>query len=207
MTPTLLSAFWTYTLITAMTPGPNNILALSSATTHGFRQSTRVLAGMSLGFLIVMLLCAGISFSLAVIDPAAVHLLSWAGAAYIVWLAWKIATSPTKEDGLQTKPIQFLGQLCFAVCERQNHFVWHYSTVDVCPAANAGAKLDNWRQRFAGDDWDVWQCVLGAGGAPVSAIVSPVWSPVKYRARAAAGLLRGTHFLLMKKRKRSPSSA
>ena len=80
MTPTLLSAFWTYTLITAMTPGPNNILALSSATSHGFRQSTRVLAGMSLGFL-------GISFSLAVIDPAAVHLLSWAGAAYIVWLA------------------------------------------------------------------------------------------------------------------------
>ncbi|GDN23621.1 cysteine and O-acetylserine exporter [Escherichia coli] len=54
MTPTLLSAFWTYTLITAMTPGPNNILALSSATSHGFRQSTRVLAGMSLGFLIVM---------------------------------------------------------------------------------------------------------------------------------------------------------
>ncbi|EKG0290906.1 hypothetical protein O1M57_003631, partial [Escherichia albertii] len=48
MTPTLLSAFWTYTLITALTPGPNNILALSSATSHGFRQSTRVLAGMSL---------------------------------------------------------------------------------------------------------------------------------------------------------------
>ena len=159
MTPTLLSAFWTYTLITAMTPGPNNILALSSATSHGFRQSTRVLAGMSLGFLIVMLLCAGISFSLAVIDPAAVHLLSWAGAAYIVWLAWKIATSPTKEDGLQ----------------------------------------GSWRQRFAGDDWDVWQCVLGAGGASVSAIVSPVWSPVKYRACPVAGLLRGTHFLLTKK--------
>ncbi len=107
MTPTLLSAFWTYTLITALTPGPNNILALSSATSHGFRQSTRVLTGMSLGFLTVMLLCAGISFSLAVIDPAAVRLLSWAGAAYIVWLAWKIATSPTKEDGLQAKPISF----------------------------------------------------------------------------------------------------
>ncbi|EBD0421824.1 amino acid transporter, partial [Salmonella enterica] len=28
MTPMLLSAFWTYTLITALTPGPNNILAL-----------------------------------------------------------------------------------------------------------------------------------------------------------------------------------
>ncbi len=47
MTPTLLSAFWTYTLITALTPGPDNDLSLlASATTHGFRQSTRVLAGM-----------------------------------------------------------------------------------------------------------------------------------------------------------------
>lgn len=183
MTPTLLSAFWTYTLITAMTPGPNNILALSSATSHGFRQSTRVLAGMSLGFLIVMLLCAGISFSLAVIDPAAVHLLSWAN----------------KGRRTSGKTNQLLGQLCFAVCERQNHFVRCYGTVDVCSAANTGAKLGSWRQRFAGDDWDVWQCVLGAGGASVSAIVSPVWSPVKYRACPVAGLLRGTHFLLTKK--------
>ena len=180
MTPTLLSAFWTYTLITAMTPGPNNILALSSATTHGFRQSTRVLAGMSLGFLIVMLLCVGISFSLAVIDNR---------------------YQSNKGRRTSGKTNQLLGQLCFAVCERQNHFVWRYGTVDVCPAANAGAKLGSWRQRFAGDDWDVWQCVLGAGGASVSAIVSPVWSPVKYRAGAVAGLLCGTHFLLKDKKK------
>lgn len=107
MTPTLLSAFWTYTFITALTPGPNNILALSAATTHGFRQSTRVLTGMSLGFLIVMLLCAGISFSLAVIDPAIVHLLSWVGAAYILWLAFKIATSPAAEERTEPEPIGF----------------------------------------------------------------------------------------------------
>ena len=49
MTPTLISAFLTYTLITALTPGPNNILALSSVTSHGLRRSLRVLAGMSVG--------------------------------------------------------------------------------------------------------------------------------------------------------------
>ena len=103
MTPTLLSAFWTYTLITALTPGPNNILALSAATSHGFRQSTRVLAGMSLGFLIVMLMCAGISFSLAAMDPAIIHWLSWAGAAYILWLAIHIAFSkPSTENAEQS---------------------------------------------------------------------------------------------------------
>ncbi|STE53850.1 putative transporter [Escherichia coli] len=103
---------------------------------------------MSLGFLIVMLLCVGISFSLAVIDPAAVHLLSWAGAAYIVWLAWKIATSPTKEDGLQAKPISFWASFALQFVNVKIIFVWRYGTVDVCPAANAGAKLGSWRQRF-----------------------------------------------------------
>lgn len=197
MTPTLLSAFWTYTLITAMTPGPNNILALSSATSHGFRQSTRVLAGMSLGFLIVMLLCAGISFSLAVIDPAAVHLLSWAGAAYIVWLAWKIATSPTKEDGLQAKPISFWASFALQFV---NVKIILYGVTALSTFVLPQTQALSWVVGVS-----VLLAMIGtfgnvcAGGASVSAIVSPVWSPVKYRACPVAGLLRGTHFLLTKK--------
>ncbi len=63
---------------------------------------------MSLGFLIVSAAGAGISYSLAsVIDPAAVHLFSWAGSGNnIVWLAWK-SLPVQQEDGLQTKPISF----------------------------------------------------------------------------------------------------
>jgi threonine/homoserine/homoserine lactone efflux protein len=50
VTPTIISGFLTYTLITALTPGPNNILALSSVNQYGFRNSLRTLAGMSAGF-------------------------------------------------------------------------------------------------------------------------------------------------------------
>lgn len=81
MTPTLISAFLTYTLITALTPGPNNILALSSVTAHGFRRSMRVLAGMSLGFVIIMLICAGLTFTLVSLDEGITSLLRWVGAA------------------------------------------------------------------------------------------------------------------------------
>ncbi|EED6621422.1 cysteine/O-acetylserine transporter, partial [Salmonella enterica subsp. enterica serovar Typhimurium] len=56
---------------------------------------------------VVMLLCAGIAFSLAVIDPAIIHLLSWVGAAYILWLAWKIATSPAADENARPKPVGF----------------------------------------------------------------------------------------------------
>lgn len=87
MTPTLISAFLTYTLITALTPGPNNILALSSVTSHGLRRSLRVLAGMSVGFIITMLICAALTFSLVELDSRFTLVLGWIGAAYILWLA------------------------------------------------------------------------------------------------------------------------
>ena len=107
MVAIFFSAFWTYTLITALTPGPNNILALSTVTSHGLRQSTQVLAGMSLGFLIIMLLCAGIAFSLVSLDPRFTHVLSWVGAVYILWLALKIATSQPPGSATEAQPVGF----------------------------------------------------------------------------------------------------
>jgi len=107
VTTILFGTFWTYTLITALTPGPNNILALSSVSAHGLRRSSKVLAGMSLGFLIIMLICAGISFSLATIDPTFTHFLSWIGAAYILWLAWKILLSKPASEDPDAQPVGF----------------------------------------------------------------------------------------------------
>ncbi|MRT57178.1 cysteine/O-acetylserine transporter [Enterobacteriaceae bacterium RIT693] len=101
------SAFWTYTLITALTPGPNNILALSTVTGHGLRQSSRVLAGMSLGFLIIMLLCAGIAFSLVSLDPRFTRVLGGIGGIYILWLALKIVTSQPPGSTTEAQPIGF----------------------------------------------------------------------------------------------------
>ena len=119
MTPTLISAFLTYTLITALTPGPNNILALSSVTSHGLRRSLRVLAGMSVGFIITMLICAALTFSLVELDSRFTLVLGWIGAAYILWLAWQMPV--TREPvwlisvSLLLAAIGALGNLCWAL--------------------------------------------------------------------------------------------
>lgn len=107
MTPTLISGFLTYTLITALTPGPNNILALNSVNHHGFRRSFRVLAGMSAGFLVLMLACGLFTYSLISVLPSVTQWLVWVGAAYILWLAWKIACSSTASSDDEEKPISF----------------------------------------------------------------------------------------------------
>lgn len=100
MNTAVISAFLTYTVITAITPGPNNILALSSVSTHGLRRSARVLAGMTCGFLVLMLLCAAFTFTLTQVLPAITGWLSIVGALYIVWLVLKIVRSdPASASG------------------------------------------------------------------------------------------------------------
>jgi len=107
VTPTIISGFLTYTLITALTPGPNNILALSSVNQHGFRRSLRVLAGMSAGFLVLMLVCGIFTYTLISVLPSLTNWLVWIGAAYILWLAWKIANSSPAADDSSERPLSF----------------------------------------------------------------------------------------------------
>lgn len=107
MTYPIISAFLTYTLITAMTPGPNNVIALSSVTQYGLRSSVRVLAGIAAGFLITMLFCAIFTVSLINILPSVTHWMTWIGAAYILWLAWRIAHSAPETTGPSSPPLSF----------------------------------------------------------------------------------------------------
>ncbi|KML66075.1 cysteine/O-acetylserine transporter [Pectobacterium peruviense] len=107
MTSAIISGFLTYTLITALTPGPNNILALSSVNQYGLRRSLRVLAGMSTGFFVLMLACGIFTFTLISILPAVTKWLVWAGVAYILWLAWRIGTSDSNVSNGADKPLSF----------------------------------------------------------------------------------------------------
>lgn len=92
-------SFLSYALIAAVTPGPNNILALSSAAAHGLRRSVPLLAGMSAGFLAVMLLCGGAALALARALPGLAAWMIWPGAVYILWLAWRMVAGGVGENG------------------------------------------------------------------------------------------------------------
>jgi cysteine/O-acetylserine efflux protein len=89
----IYTAFFTYVIITSITPGPNNILALSVATQHGLQRSTKVISGMFCGYIVLMLLCGLFTYYMVSLLPVITPWLTWVGAAYIVWLAWGIATS------------------------------------------------------------------------------------------------------------------
>lgn len=99
MTPALLLAFAGFAFVSSVTPGPNNTMLLASGANHGFRRTVPHIAGISLGCMAMLLLVGlglGQAFAAA---PWLYGVLRWVGAAYLLWLAWKIATAGAVKDG------------------------------------------------------------------------------------------------------------
>ena len=103
MSSALWLSFVSYTAITAITPGPNNILALNTVSNYGMKHSKRLLAGIYSGFLSVMIVCGLLGSALASILPNLLLYLKYVGFAYILWLAWQVATSKPIEKDDNTK--------------------------------------------------------------------------------------------------------
>jgi threonine/homoserine/homoserine lactone efflux protein len=86
---TSLLAFGLVCLSMVLTPGPNMIYLVSRSICQGHAAGFMSLAGVALGFLIYMTSAAlGIS-ALILAIPVAYDVLRFAGAAYLLWLAWQ----------------------------------------------------------------------------------------------------------------------
>ena len=77
-------AFLTYAVITAATPGPNNIMSMSNAGRLGFRRALPFNLGIWVGFTIVMVLCTLFCTALSALIPAIRLPMLVLGAAYIL---------------------------------------------------------------------------------------------------------------------------
>lgn len=91
-----------YALVTASTPGPNNILALYVVSRDGWRRGRHALLGICAGFSCIMLLFALLCYQLDRYLPALAGVLKYVGAAYIFWLAIHIARSSPEESQVAT---------------------------------------------------------------------------------------------------------
>lgn len=96
------------------TPGPNNAMIMASGLNYGIRRSMPHYGGIVLGFP-AMVVAVGLGLG-AVFDqyPILHTLLKLAGAAYLSFLAWKIATAPVSEvNETKGKPFTFIQAAAF----------------------------------------------------------------------------------------------
>jgi threonine/homoserine/homoserine lactone efflux protein len=75
-------------------PGPATISLTAAGSTHGVRRSAPYLAGIVLGTVVVLLAVAGGLTAVLLAVPAVRTALLAVSVAYILWLAFHIATAP-----------------------------------------------------------------------------------------------------------------
>ncbi len=95
-------------IIAAVTPGPNNVMLTTTGLNFGVRRGLPHLAGICIGFP-VMLALIGLGFgSLFHLYPILHEIIKIIGIAYLLYLAWKIANTVTGPEAVnQSKPISF----------------------------------------------------------------------------------------------------
>ena len=114
MTYDVLPALALFAFVGSITPGPNNLMLMASGANYGFQRTLPHMAGISIGFMVMMVL-AGIGL-VQVFDrfPASYTFLKILSLCYMLYLVHKIATAaPVSTDTAGGRPMTFLQAAAF----------------------------------------------------------------------------------------------
>lgn len=115
MTATLPSLIG-FAAVMYVTPGPNNTMLAASAASYGVRATVPHMLGIAFGFTFMMVVVMGGLASVALAWPLLLPIMRWAGAAWMLLLAWRIATVDrrgTRLAGSHGRLLSFGGAAAF----------------------------------------------------------------------------------------------
>jgi threonine/homoserine/homoserine lactone efflux protein len=108
--PDRLGSLVLFAAAMTLTPGPNVVLVTASGAIFGFRRTIPQMLGITLGFGL-MVVIGGLGLAGLVRAAPGLHTaLKFIGAAYLAWLAWRIARAGAGAgaDEGRARPISFL---------------------------------------------------------------------------------------------------
>jgi threonine/homoserine/homoserine lactone efflux protein len=115
MSPAVALAIAAYAFTMSITPGPNNTMLLASGVNFGFRPTLPHIMGINLGFT-AMLFAVGLGIGgIFTAFPVLHTVLKVGGSAYLLYLAWRIATaaSSAATNGEASRPMTLLEAALF----------------------------------------------------------------------------------------------
>jgi threonine/homoserine/homoserine lactone efflux protein len=118
----LIISMAAFALASSITPGPVNIVALSSGVQFGFRASLRHVAGATLGFVLLLVLMGLGLHEVLLLWPFMTRVVQLAGVAFLLFMAWKLAVDEGRlnTEGTDRAPSMFYG----AVMQWLNPKAW-----------------------------------------------------------------------------------
>jgi threonine/homoserine/homoserine lactone efflux protein len=113
MTPEQAVAFLLFAVVAAGTPGPSNLLLTATGGSVGVLRGLPCLFGITIGMGVMMFVVAFGLGSVVLANPTVLRALHWTGAAFLLWLAWKVASAGRTDAAARRKPTGFIGAAAF----------------------------------------------------------------------------------------------
>lgn len=114
MSPEILTALAAFAFVSSATPGPNNLMLMTSGANFGFSRSIPHMLGISIGFAVMILLVGAGLMQMFDAWPQSYNALRVASVLYMSWLAWKIVhAAPASADAPRGQPLTFLQAAAF----------------------------------------------------------------------------------------------
>lgn len=114
MTYEILIALVGFAFASSVTPGPNNVMLMASGANYGLRRTVPHMLGISMGHAFMVFMVGVVLLGVFLAYPALNVILKVVSAAYMLWLAWKIANAvPPEMKQVTGKPFTFLQAAAF----------------------------------------------------------------------------------------------
>jgi threonine/homoserine/homoserine lactone efflux protein len=111
----ILLALISFSFVSSITPGPNNIMLMTSGANFGLRRTLPHLMGVSVGFIVMVLLVGVGVMQIFTLFPVTYIILKVISIAYLLYLAYRIAVSAslTSKQSDSAKPLTFIQAALF----------------------------------------------------------------------------------------------
>ena len=106
-------AFLIFSVVAAVTPGPSNVMLAAAGAVTGVLRGIPCLIGVSVGMGTLLFSVALGLGQIVLAEPLILQALKWSGAAFLLWLSWKIASSGTMVERAEQKPVGFASAAVF----------------------------------------------------------------------------------------------
>ena len=105
--------FLIFSLVAAITPGPSNVMIAATGSAAGIARGLPCALGAAAGMASLLFTAALGLGQLILGHPEILRVMNWCGAAFLLWLAWKIARAGSTGEPSATKPVGFFGAAFF----------------------------------------------------------------------------------------------
>lgn len=134
-----LGALIVFAFVSTFTPGPNNLMLMTSGANVGYKRTLPHMCGIAFGFAFMVLLI-GLGLSALFSAYPVVHvILKYLSLAYLAYLAIKIALSGQAKDIDNFKPMTFIGAASF---QWVNPKGWSMALSSVALYSNGGSWVE-----------------------------------------------------------------